>query len=210
MSYLTGQQQDLNYPTFSNTLKRDETGRYVRGHETPAAARRRQFSKTTRSKRRGKGRDHNLQPTLTYEGAIRSSDDRWTVREGVDMSYRGPEWQRHASGTQGWEPQHGITQGWGRPEINRPSYPVSRPPPANWPERPYSAPSSDLTTRRPQMPQEHPYFASPQFKRYHLPGYAGHIQTEQFEFAKSRGQISREVLAYREQEPKPYYHMQIN
>lgn len=108
------------------------------------------------------------------------------------QDYNGPNWFRESSGV-----GERLSSG-------GPSYPISRAPARNeiLEER---ASRQQRLEREPKPPGQDPYFYNAQFRNYHVPGYGGHVQTEQFEFGKSYGRITRQVLSHQSGDPPPGY-----
>jgi hypothetical protein len=78
------------------------------------------------------------------------------------------------------------------------SYPISRIPPKSKFKTGMAALAPD--TRTPEMQ----FFSGPNFKRYHVPGYAGHVQCERFDFGRSFGRVTRDVMAYNQGNTRQY------
>jgi len=78
------------------------------------------------------------------------------------------------------------------------SYPISRDPPKQKYKTGISALAPDSASADMQ------FFASNNFKRYHVPGYGGHVQCERFDFGRSFGRVTRDVMAYNQGNTRPY------
>lgn len=206
MSYLTNAKEDV-HPTWSNSLRRDETGRLVRGQVAPRTVQR----------SLDRQRSHTARPSRTHQPSMARTSTHtrtssWDDYQGTNVSYGAPlgddSWRtQRANNVPVW---HSLSTGYGHrpPQPCDPfapqstSFPLSRTAPA--PQQAWSK-TIDPAHRQPLHAGKQPYFASAAFRRHHVPGYAGHLQTGQFEFGRSIGRISRDVLLYQNGRPKQGY-----
>jgi len=199
------------HPTWSNTLRRDETGRLVRGQVNPSVIRRKlereenekyrsQTARSSRTRAYHQQRDSSrydgqmdrmsaMGPNISY-----GEPDNWMTQK---QTYTIPTWHKPAAGFD-YKPQQPCDPH--APQST--SFPLSRAAPAPMP--PWTK-TVDPNNRQCLHVGKQPYFASAAFKRHHIPGYGGHLQTGQFEFGRSSGRISRDVLLYQNGRPKAGY-----